>query len=50
MYSKDFSLKNMSKRVFELLRNAGADLSIKDFSGKILEDYVTADEARYLGL
>lgn len=50
MYSKDYSLKHRSKRVFELLRNAGANLSVKDFGGKKLEDYVTANEACYLGL
>jgi len=50
MYAKDFSLKETNKKIFDLLKNYGADPNIEDFNGKVLKDYVTADETRFLGL
>lgn len=50
MYAKDFALENKDKRVFDLLISNGADADVKDFSGKSLRDYLTPEQARYLGV
>lgn len=50
MYAKEYALRSRNKDVFNLLLEAGADPYAKDFGGKTLADYLTNQEACYLGL
>jgi hypothetical protein len=42
--------KTGDKRVFDLLRTRGADPEVMDFNGNRLRDYVSPEQARYLGV
>lgn len=50
MYAKDFAIEHGERRVFDLLRFHGADLDLKDFSGRKLKDYLNPEQSRYLGI
>ncbi len=50
MYAKDFALRSKNKDIFDLLIENGADIEHRDFSGKNLRQYITLDEANYLGI
>lgn len=50
MYAKDFSLKNNDVDFFNFLIEQGADLSLKDWSGRDLSDYITNEQAEFLGV
>lgn len=50
MYAKDFSIKKNDKELFNFLLNSGADINHKDFSGLCLIDYLSAEEAFFLGV
>ncbi len=50
MYGKDYALKNHETEFFYFLINQGADLSLKDWSGKTLFDYITKEQAECLGV
>ena len=50
MYAKDFSLENNDVNFFKFLIEQGADLSLKDWSGRDLPDYITNEQAEFLGV
>lgn len=50
MYGKDFSLKNNDSSFMRFLLSNGADPKLKDWSGKSVSDYITASQAKFLGL
>jgi methionyl-tRNA formyltransferase len=50
MYAKDYAIESGDKRVFDLLRTRGADPEVMDFNGNRLRDYVSPEQARYLGV
>jgi methionyl-tRNA formyltransferase len=50
MYAKDFALAQSDRRLFDLLRSVGASTAAKDHSGKSLIDYISPDEADFLGI
>ena len=50
MYAKDYALKNNEKTFFNHLISRGANLNLKDWSGKVLHQYITPEQSLYLGL
>ncbi len=50
MYAKDYALKNNDIDFFNFLIDLGADLSLKDWSGRDLSDYITNEQAKLLGV
>lgn len=50
MYGKDYALKNSDINFFNFLIDLGADLSLKDWSGRDLSDYITNEQAKLLGV
>lgn len=50
MYGKDYALDNNDGSFFNYLIEQGADLSLKDWSGKSLSQYLTNEQAIYLGV
>lgn len=50
MYAKDFALKNNDVDFFNFLIEQGADPSLKDWSGRDLSDYITNEQAKFLGV
>ena len=50
MYAKDFSIKNKNNEFFTDLIKLGANPDLRDWSGKTVCDYITAEQIRFLGL
>jgi methionyl-tRNA formyltransferase len=50
MYAKDYALAKSDFTLFELLLSHGADMTIADYTGKKLRDYLTRSEAAALGI
>lgn len=50
MYAKDYSLANKDAAFFQYLISLGAEIRLKDWSGKKLSDYITTKQAEILGL
>lgn len=50
MYAKDFSLKNKDNVLFNFLIQNGANPLLQDWSGKTIFDYITFEEASFLGI
>lgn len=50
MYAKDYALKNNDNELFRFLIEQGADISLKDWSGKSLGDYISNEQAKFLGV
>lgn len=50
MYAKDYALKNNDREFFSFLIKQGADISLKDWSGKSLGDYISNEQAKFLGV
>lgn len=50
MYAKDFALNNNSFESFQFLIDQGANLELKDWSGKKLSNYITNEQAQLLGV
>lgn len=50
MYAKDYALKNNDNKFFRFLIEQGADISLKDWSGKSLGDYISNEQAKFLGV
>lgn len=50
MYGKDYALENNDSDFFKYLIEQGADISLKDWSGKSLYEYINNDQAKLLGV
>tara|TARA_R100001369_G_scaffold29049_2_gene52160 strand:- start:291 stop:1463 length:1173 start_codon:yes stop_codon:yes gene_type:complete len=50
MYAKDYALENNDSDFFKYLIEQGADISLKDWSGKSLYEYINNDQAKLLGV
>lgn len=50
MYAKDYALENNDSDFFKYLIEQGADISMKDWSGKSLDEYINNDQAKLLGV
>lgn len=50
MYAKDYALKNNDREFFSFLIEQGADISLKDWSGNSLGDYISNEQAKFLGV
>lgn len=50
MYAKDYALKNNDREFFSFLIEQGADISLKDWSDKSLGDYISNEQAKFLGV
>lgn len=50
MYAKDFAIKNHDSSFMSFLIEKGADPSLEDWSGRTLFDYITNEQAKFLGV
>jgi len=50
MYAKDFAIKNNESDFLSYLVRIGANPLLKDWSGKNIYDYITSQQANFLGL
>ncbi|WP_111640059.1 formyltransferase family protein [Marinomonas shanghaiensis] len=50
MYAKDYALKEKDSHFIPWLLQLGADPGLKDWSEKSIDDYITKDQADFLGL
>lgn len=50
MYAKDYALKNTDVEFFQYVLTLGANIHLKDWQEKNLLDYITKEQAIYLGL
>ena len=50
MYAKDFCVKAKNRDLYDFLIERGADMTLKDFAGKKLLDYLSESEKIFLGL
>lgn len=50
MYAKDYALKNNDVEFFQYVLTLGANIHLKDWKEKSLLDYITEEQAIYLGL
>lgn len=50
MYAKDYALKNNDPEFLQSLIHMGADAQLKDWSGRRVHDYISGQQASYLGL
>lgn len=50
MYAKDYALKNNDALFFQDILNLGANIYLKDWQNKSLFDYITNEQASFLGL
>lgn len=50
MYAKDYAVKNNDCDFFDFIIQQGADIRLRDWSDKSLLDYITNEEANFLGI
>lgn len=50
MYAKDYALKNNDNEFFRFLMDQGADILLKDWSGKSIYEYINTEQAKFLGV